>query len=181
MKQFTSLLLPLLLVIGAIRAHGQANYDTQLKQLVDKRNAALSAVLAPIDARFKADAEQLLRRATQMNDTGAIKKIKATLGVDPGAGGPPPIESVKDLHKQLVGTTWKAVPESQVRPGLNVTVTFNDGTLEPGDLHYEINSHNSLTIIFKGGDRQPAILSPDGKHLKLPFRKAEFTYELSNH
>jgi hypothetical protein len=190
MRLSPSFLFSALLLFAVPAAHSQGDLDAELKQLIQKRNAALAAAIGPIDARFKTDAEQLLRRATQVNDASAVKKIKETLGIE---GGPSPatapaeaikdlhrIESVKDLHKQLTGTTWKAVPQNQTRPGLGASITFNEGTLQPGDLHYDINSHNSLTIVFKGGDKQPATLSPDGKHLKLPFRKGEFIYELAN-
>jgi len=79
-----------------------------------------------------------------------------------------------------VGTTWKAVSAVQTRPGLGTSLTFSETAVEPGDLRYEVHSHNALTVIFKGGDRQPMTLAPDGKHLKVPFKKAEYVYELAN-
>ena len=158
-------------------ARGESTYERDLKQIVDQRDKAIAAAAAPIIARAKADAAALMRKATQAGDLDAANKIKEFLGdTTPVVQGGP----VKDLKKQLVGTRWKAVPSSPLRGGLAPVLTFTEKSVEPGSYKYEVESHNSVTIIFTGGDRQAMSLAPDGKRLKLAYGKAEFVYELDS-
>lgn len=151
-------------------------YAKDLSQLIEQRDRAVEQALAPINAKFKAAAEQILRRATQAGDLESAQKIKDAIesGIAPAA------ESVRDLRKHLAGTQWKAIDATSVRPGLAATLTFaEDGLLEPGGLRYEISSNRTAVIVFKGGDRQSLTLDRSGKRLELEFQQRTFAYEIA--
>lgn len=177
MKSNTPLALTIVLCSLVMTLHAESTYERDLRQIVDQRDKAIAAAAAPIIARSKSDAESLLRRATQAGDLDAANKIKEFLGsTTPVVQGGP----VKDFNKQLKGTTWKAVPSAPLRGGLAASLTFSEKTVEPGGYHYDIESHNSLTITFTGGDKQVVTLAPDGKRLKLTLGKTEYVYELAS-
>ena len=177
MKTSPHITIAIVLCSLASVAHGESTYERDLKQIIDQRDKAIAAAAAPIIARSKADAAQLLRRATQAGDLDAANKIKEFIGTTTPVvqGGP-----VKDLRKQLAGTMWKAVPSSPLRGGLAASLTFTEKSVEPGGYKYEVESHNSVTITFTGGDKQVMALAPDGKHLKLTYGKTDFVYELAS-
>jgi hypothetical protein len=158
-------------------ANAESPYERDLKQLIEQRDKAITAATAPIIDRFKANAEQLLRRATQAGDLDAANKIKASIG-----GGTPVSTTgpIKDLRKQLSGTTWKAVPSKPLRGGFAERLTFTEKTLEPGGYKYEAQSHNAVTVTFTGGDKEIMNLSPDGKRLQFTQGKTDYTYELAS-
>jgi len=160
------------LVISSTGARADSEYERELKQLVDRRNSAAAAAAAPINDKFRAEAEQLLRQATQSGNTEAAKRIKAA--IEDAAGHP--TDEMKDLHKQLVGSTWTAGNPNQMRPGLGATLTFTDTQVNPGGYLYEVDSRNTVTILFKGGDRQVMLLDKDGKQLKLTFGTSDYVY-----
>ena len=166
-------LVPLALVFSYTAALFAADpsYDRELQQLIDQRNKAL----APIIARFNANAEQLMKRAAQAGDQQTVDKIKAEIS---NVTVPGEAKTARDLRSQLIGTSWKAVPSAPLRGGLGATLTFKEQTVEPGGYRYEVDNHNNLTILFNGGDSQPAQLSPDGKKMKMDFRQKSFFYEL---
>ena len=177
MKTNTHVTIAIVLCVLVATSHAESTYERDLKQIIDQRDKAIAAAAVPIIARSKADAEQLLRRATQAGDLDAANKIKAFLGSNSPIvqGGP-----VKDLRKQLVGTMWKAAPSTPLRGGLAASLTFTEKSVEPGGYRYEVESHNSVTVIFTGGDKQVMALAPDGKHLKLTYGKTDFVYELAS-
>jgi hypothetical protein len=168
------ILVLLVVCVSTAASFGDAALERELKLLVEQREKALAAAAAPIDARFKVAADQLLRRATQAGDLDAANKIKAAIdGVLPRGAK----DSVKDLRKQLVGTNWKTDPNTPRRPGLPETLTFTDSTIEPNGHRYEVNSHNTLTVIFPKGDKQPMTLTKDGRRLEFTRGGTEHVYE----
>ncbi len=172
MKHVSCLTFVALLLSFSDALHGaDTAYDRELQQLIDQRNKAV----APIIARFNANAEQLMKRAAQAGDQQTVEKIKAEIT---NVTVPGEAKTAKDLKTQLVGTSWKAVPSTPLRGGLGATLTFKEQTVEPGGYKYEVDNHNNLTILFNGGDTQPAQLSSDGKKMKLEFRQKTFFYEL---
>ena len=70
----------LVLPFFAAAVYGESDFERELKQLVEQRDKARAAAIAPIDAKFKVAAEQLLRRATQRGDLEAANKINAAIG-----------------------------------------------------------------------------------------------------
>jgi hypothetical protein len=145
--------------------------ERELQQLIEQRDKAL----APILTRFNAAAEQLLKRATQAGDLVMVEKIKAEIA---NSALPGSAKSAKELRLQLAGTTWRAVPSAPLRGGFAPTLKFTEKTVEPGGYTYEADSHNKVTVTFRGGDTQIMQLSQDGKQMKFSYGKANFTYEL---
>jgi hypothetical protein len=164
----STLYFALLLLVG--HAQAQSTFQRELAQLVDQRDKALAAAAAPIQARFKQQAEQLLQRAKQNNDAAAVAELQALLSgnQEPGV--------VRDLKRQLSGTKWKLLPNVAPRGGLTGSLSFSDKTVEPGGYQYEA-AHSSVTVIFNRGGREVLELMPDGKHLRFP--KGPAAYELA--
>jgi len=175
-------------------AFAESDFERELKQLIEQRDKARAAAIAPIDAKFKVAAEQLLRRATQLGDLDSANKIKAAIdassGLKPATEAPgahkaaneaPVAREVKpaeDFRKQFVGTQWKADPKFGLHPGLKDTLSFTEKSVEPYGYSYESNAKNSVTIIFNKGGRQSMTLTPDGKRLEFTFRNKEHAYDL---
>jgi hypothetical protein len=81
-------ILPLLALVALAPALlAQSDADREFKQLTDQRDRAIAAVDEPINRRYAADLEALLRRATLANDLTTALKIKQTLA-RLGVGGP---------------------------------------------------------------------------------------------
>lgn len=168
MKPFVQISAALLLTTAGV--HAQSTYQRELAQLLDQRDKAIASATAPIQARFKQQAELLLQRAKQNNDAAAVAEIQAVVSGEQEPG------VVRDLKRQLNGTKWKLLPNAPVRGGLTANLSFNDKTAEPGGYQYEA-THSSVTVIFNRGGREVLELMPDGKHLR--FAKGPAAYELS--
>ena len=104
-----------------------------------------------------------------------VEKVKAEIA---NSALPGSAKSAKELKLQLAGTTWKAVPSAPLRGGFAATLNFTEKTVEPGGYSYEADSHNKVTVTFRGGDTQIMQLSQDGKQLKFSYGKGNFVYEL---
>ncbi len=162
----------LLLFSLAGLCRGESDFERELKQLLDQRDKARAAAVAPIDAKFKVAAEQLLRRATQLGDLDSANKIKGALD------GNVPLEAAKttsNLKKQLVGTKWKA--DGHPRPGLPESFTFQEKTIEPSDHPYEVDAKDTITITFPKGAHQSMALK-DGKRIEFTWANKPFAYDL---
>jgi hypothetical protein len=99
---------------------GFAQTDTarELKQLQDQREKSIEAAMAPINSRYVASLEQLLRRAMQTNDLDTANKVRAELqklGVTASSSGAGPgsvlgqtDETRKNaLRTHMRDTKWK--------------------------------------------------------------------------
>jgi len=174
MKPHILLVITILLCPLIAASYSQSAYERELNQLVEQRDKALAAASSPINARFRASAEQLLRRATQGGDLDAANKIKAALetNIEPAPA------AIKDLRKQLGGTTWKSVAGMSLRPGLAETLSFTEKTVEPGDYKYEVDRFNTVIITFKFGDKQVMTLTKGGTRMQLTHGANEHAYEL---
>lgn len=175
--------LPRLLILASLvcalapAAFGESPYERELKDLIEQRDVALKAATAPVNARFKAAAEQLLRRATQNNDLEAANKINAALGLLASATtATSPVGGLKDLRRQLAGTTWILLANVKPRGGLTNKITFTDKTVDPGNYKYEA-SRDSVVVTFNRGGTETLELTKDGLHLQYP--KGAVAYELS--
>jgi hypothetical protein len=155
-RPFSFLLLIAFLFAVAVAARAESDYERELKQLIERRNSAATAAVAPINSKFKSDAEQLLKRATQSGNAEAVKRIRAAIE----DAATHPTDEMKDLRKLLTGTT----------------LTFSDTQVNPGGYLYEVDSRNTVTIIFKGGDHQAMILDKAGKQMKLILGTSEYYY-----
>ena len=169
------ILLLLVFPFFAAASYGESDFERELKQLVEQRDKARAAAIAPIDAKFKVAAEQLLRRATQLGDLEAANKIKAAIG---GALPRGSAKTVASLREYLLRTKWQSDPKAARRPGLPENLTFTEKTIEPGGQAYEIDSPDTLTITFPKGDKQSMTVKNDGKRLEFTFRGKEHAYEV---
>ena len=68
------------LLIGTTCAlSAESQFERELKQISEQRNAAIVTAFEPINRRYQASLEQLLKRATQANDLDAAIKIRDAL------------------------------------------------------------------------------------------------------
>lgn len=177
MKANITTIITVLLCALVSASYGQSAYERELNQLIEQRDKAIAAASAPITARFKTSAEQLLKRATQSGDLDAANKIKAVLGDSASASGTAPTDgSIKDLRRQLAGTTWIILPNTPLKGGLTNKLTFTDKVVEPGSYKYEA-THNSVVVTFNKGATQALELTRDGRHLQYP--KGPVAHELA--
>lgn len=72
----THLIVASAIVLNSSPSSGQSDALRDLKRLQDQREAALDAAAEPINRKFGAALEPLLRRAIQSNDLEAATKIK---------------------------------------------------------------------------------------------------------
>ena len=86
--------------------------EADFAQLKDLREQALSAASQPINQMYRASLEQLLRRATQDDDTETAAKIKFELQALAEAPAAPPAMTpeASRLRVQLRGTEWRLSP-----------------------------------------------------------------------
>jgi hypothetical protein len=143
-------------------SYGISDIERELKRLIDERDQAIAAASAPITARFKTAAEQLLQRAMQTGDLDSANKIRTALGDQAStqnalaAAGP-----LKDLRNHIAGTKWKAMPGAILPGGLGGTLSFTEKTVEPGNYHYDA-LHDTVTVTFNHGGKATLMLAKDG-------------------
>jgi hypothetical protein len=156
-------------------SYGVSDIERELKRLMDERDQAIAEATAPVTARFKTAAEQLLQRALQTGDLDAANKIKTAIGDQAStqnalnAAGP-----LKDLRNHIAGTKWKAMPNAILPGGLGQNLSFTEKTVEPGNYRYDA-LHDSVTVTFNHGGKAVLMLAHDGVHLQLP--KGPMIYE----
>ncbi|MDB6173175.1 MAG: hypothetical protein JWL59_2486 [Chthoniobacteraceae bacterium] len=135
--------------------HGQNSYEREFRQLTNERDQALTDTAAPINARYIAGLEKLLRRATQNNDLETALKVKEALkalGVEPAANmqaGPEPIGR----------WAWTSERILTIRgDGLFVADKGGGGTWR-----WTKRSRGEFTMTWDhGGFRDTLVISPDG-------------------
>ena len=158
---------------GAV--HGQSAYERDLEQLIEQRDKALAAAAAPIHERFQATAEQMLRRATQAGDLAAATKIQAAIAANVQASR----AGIKDLRKELAGTTWKSLPGKPVRPGLGPTFSLTEKDVQPGGYKYDVEKSNTVIITFNQGGTQVMTLAKGGTRLEFSLGAVDYVYEIA--
>ena len=173
-SQISGIIVVILLATFGGLAHGQTAYEKDLEQLIDQRNKALAAAEAPINDRFRAAAEQLLRRATQGGDLATANKIKEVLDATSRSSS----TGISDLRKDIVGTTWKCMPGKPVRGGLGPTFSFTQNGVQPGGYKYEVDRSNSVIITFNAGGTQVMTLAKGGTRLEFSLGNVDHVYEL---
>jgi hypothetical protein len=174
MKALLACALALLVTAVTPSSQAQTAYERELEQLMDQRDKALAAAEAPINERFRAAAEQLLRRATQGGDLAAANRIKEVLDATSRSSS----TGIKDLRKDIVGTTWKCMPGKPVRGGLGPTFSFTEKGVQPGGYKYEVDRSNTVIITFNAGGTQVMNLAKGGTRLEFSLGNVDHVYEL---
>lgn len=125
-------------------ASADSTYERELKRLSEQRDKEVAAAVAPIQKRFQAAAEQLLRRATQAGDLDAANRIKAQLVASPHSAEP-------SLKQIIENSRWDWFNSAEPAGAPAAAITFNsDGTgmFNWGDkARYEIIPPNGLKVI----------------------------------
>ena len=144
-----------LVIFLAISAGGSVfaadtQYERDFKQLTEQHDRELAAAAEPVNRRYQASLEQLLRRATQGNDAGTAEKIREELKPLGGGGTPvaPPSSklSKRDITKQIVGS-WAWSGEDKSVPGVWILIRA-DGTASLGNkpITWKIGSDGVATL-----------------------------------
>ena len=88
----------------------ESPFEREFKQLREQRDKTVAAAVEPINRKYQASLDQLLRRATQGNDLETALKIKeAMTQVSPGAAtsaAPSSDATTQRLAKKLEDTKW---------------------------------------------------------------------------
>jgi hypothetical protein len=167
-----------LLFAFAVPSYGESAYERELKQLIADRDKARAAADVPITARFKASAEQLLKRATQAGDLDAANKIKEAIGPDSSSTGAGRDFIKNTLWGWYVGpntqrvATIKLLDNGKVETGLNFIVGWEPvGSTEFKLLHrsggfymfrYSAATKEAHTTKFAGSLQENKIMRPEG-------------------
>ena len=108
MKSIRTPLIWIILLTALGRA--QTQFEGELVKLKHEHDKALAAATAPIDKKYLAALEDLLRRATKTNDLDAALKIRSALEAfnseRSAAIDPSQIKTKHALGKALLGTKW---------------------------------------------------------------------------
>jgi hypothetical protein len=91
------------------RSSAESPFNRNMATLALQRDKAISVAISPINKRFNAETEALLKRATQANDLDAALKIRHAMAGNPtiAAAAPGLVELTKrGLEKKLVGMTF---------------------------------------------------------------------------
>jgi hypothetical protein len=171
-------LLTLLLAFAA-SSYGESPYERDLKQLIADRDKARAAAEAPIAARFKASAEQLLKKATQAGDLDAANKIKEAIGPDASGTGAGRDFIKSTLWGWYVGpntqrvATIKLGDNGKVETTLNFIVGWEPiNSTEFKLLHrsggfyvfrYSAATKEAHTTKFPGSLQEPKIMRPESQ------------------
>ena len=156
----------LLLAITASALHAESTFEREFKQLREQRDKAMAAAADPINRRYQAALEQLLRRATQGNDLETALKLKQEIGTPTPAGTPsaPPTTGRKptkrQIEKLLVDGSWLLMehadsPTAAPTPGAK-TVFTDDGKFRSanGGVHqWKIEQDGTVKLLTEAFDR----------------------------
>ena len=126
--------------------------EREFKQLREQRDKALAAVADPINRRYQASLEQLLRKATQGSDLETALKIKQEMGGTPvgtvastNRTSEAATQTKKQLETALTGTRWTMTMNGKDQG----TWQFNEGTLagvETELVSWKASSKDTVTI-----------------------------------
>ena len=146
------------------RLLAESPYEAQAKQLQDRRDAEVRAAVDPINKRYRAELEKLLKKATQANDLDAALKIRERLKEIPDARAAKP-KNEGELAAWLDGTVWEI---SDGEPGGPVvyTLTFSkNGTFKHSDGRTgKVSFTGARTMMLWGYD--PAAFDEEFKGFK---------------
>lgn len=130
-----------LFLTTAALVYAQSSYERELAQLKDQRDQAKAAVVEPIERRYQAALEQLVRRATQAGDLEGALKVKEELDRFPSSSDP------RNTPLELIGI-WEVY--DQVSKGGAMREFKPNGKLvstDPPGGHWAING-NKLIVTY---------------------------------
>jgi hypothetical protein len=142
-----SFLLAVLCLVAVDVAFAVTDGAREFDQLTLERDRALAAASEPINRRYQAALEQLLRRATQANDLDTAVRIKAALArlsttAPPGSG---------DSKAEVIGT-WKFTNNADGHTGIveiNADNTYSSGGKQIG--RWDIEGKQIVITLDQGG------------------------------
>ena len=67
--------------------HAQSPFLREFNQLQEQRDKAITAAIEPVNRRYQASLEQLMRKATQANDLDTANRIKQALTITTATSG----------------------------------------------------------------------------------------------
>ncbi|MDB6172977.1 MAG: hypothetical protein JWL59_2288 [Chthoniobacteraceae bacterium] len=152
-----------LTLLLAASAYAESPYELELKQLDAQHSKAISAAVDPINQRYRAALEQLLRRATQGNDLDGALKIREVLGSLSSSGTQAVLD--KQVRDPVLGRWF--FPDStffiELRPDGSAKTPDTAGAWkaipgEPAGRNYQVSWNGGKTF-----DR--LALSQDGKKI----------------
>ena len=125
----------ILIILAATAAspiRAESPFEREFKQLREQRDKTVAAAVEPINRRYQASLDQLLRRATQGNDLETALKIKEAMTVvspgAPTAATPSSEATTQRLAKKLEDTKWYY--PNMVHPAAKQCIEFlKDGKL----------------------------------------------------
>jgi hypothetical protein len=117
----TAALIAIALICSAALLRAQSTHDREFTQLTEQRDKALAAAAEPINRRYQAALEQLLRRATQANNLETAVKIKSALQTLANPSEPASMNVTGKWHFRFEG---RAPVERELKA---------DGTVQRGD------------------------------------------------
>ena len=137
-------IISILLVASVTSAlHAESPFEREFKQLREQRDKTVAAAVDPINRKYQASLDQLLRRATQGNDLDTAIKLKAELQslttatatsastttpttAEPGAV----TEQKKRVREYLMKSQWR-FGKHTLTFNKNDTASCSDGSIWP--------------------------------------------------
>ena len=122
----------LALIVASVTCSAESPLEKELKQLTSQRDAAIASASDPINRKYQAALEPLLKRATQSNDLDAAIKIREALSR--AAAAAPTSEPKANLVALLTSGRWEWYTTTDLT-GTAYHVTFgadNQCSIEPG-------------------------------------------------
>ena len=150
-------LLPFVLNVASVRADSAS--ERELTQAREQRDKAVAFAVEPINRRYQATLEQLLRKATQANDLETAVKIQNELKTLQ------PASSSTDLRTAIEGKEW-----TWERPGVSEWIKFNKG----GTLLHKVGWTGTWEI---AGPRTVNITTPNNSSAVLEFNDSANSYK----
>ena len=71
----------------AASLHAESPFLREFNQLQEQRDKAITAAIEPVNRRYQASLEQLMRKATQANDLDTANRIKRALTITTATSG----------------------------------------------------------------------------------------------
>lgn len=131
----------------------QSSYEQELKQLTEDRDRALASAAEPINRRYKASLEQLLRKATQNGDLQTALKIDEALR---NLGRTLPVGSIADPSGKWKWTSGRIVT---IQSDGKFTVDKGGG----GTWRWKNPKKGEFTLTWDKGDYvDTLVISADG-------------------
>jgi hypothetical protein len=132
--------------LATITLQAATDYDREFRTLSKEHDDAIAAAVNPIDQRYRAALEALIRRATAANDLETALRVKTALQDLPGP------DAFNQLFHSKIGSSFTY---HDIVANYSTAVTFNaNGEFRRGDPVFGkwviTGSHLELTSLEKG-------------------------------